>query len=271
MRASILVLGPLLAQFGAAEVSLPGGCAIGSRPVDQHIRGLQALGAEVSGRERLHQGAARAPEGRPLSCSTWSPSTGTENVLMAAALAKGTTVLENAREEPEIVDLADCLIAMGAKIEGAGTSTHRHRGRRTPAWRHATTCCPTASRPAPSWSPAAMTGGRVTAAAHARRYAGRGAAKAARKPAPHINTDRRQHHAGHARHAGRRRSTSPPRRIPAFPDRHAGAVHGDELHGRRRRRDQRNDLREPLHARERTAAPGRRHPASRATPRSSAA
>ena len=122
MRASVLVLGPLLAKFGDAEVSLPGGCAIGSRPVDLHIKGLQALGAEIS----VDHGFIKAHSNGRLKGARHVfelVSVGaTENVLMAAALAEGTTVLENAAMEPEIVDLADCLIAMGARIEGAGTS-----------------------------------------------------------------------------------------------------------------------------------------------------
>ena len=121
MRASVLVLGPLLAKFGDAEVSLPGGCAIGSRPVDLHIKGLQALGAEIT----VDHGFIKARVDGRLKGARHvfeMVSVGaTENVLMAAALAEGTTVLENAAMEPEIVDLAECLVAMGAKIEGAGT------------------------------------------------------------------------------------------------------------------------------------------------------
>ncbi|MBN8712942.1 MAG: UDP-N-acetylglucosamine 1-carboxyvinyltransferase [Xanthomonadales bacterium] len=122
MRASILVLGPLVARFGRAEVSLPGGCAIGSRPVDQHIRGLRALGAEIS----VENGYIKARAGRLRGARIVMDLvtvTGTENIMMAAALAQGTTVIENAAQEPEVVDLAHCLIAMGAHIEGAGTST----------------------------------------------------------------------------------------------------------------------------------------------------
>ncbi len=121
MRASVLVLGPLLAKYGEAEVSLPGGCAIGSRPVDLHIKGLQALGAEIT----VEHGFIKARSSGRLKGARHVfgiVSVGaTENVLMAAALADGTTVLENAAMEPEIVDLADCLNAMGAKITGAGT------------------------------------------------------------------------------------------------------------------------------------------------------
>jgi UDP-N-acetylglucosamine 1-carboxyvinyltransferase len=121
MRASVLVLGPLLARYGAAEVSLPGGCAIGSRPVDQHIKGMQALGAEVSVEHGFIKAKADRLKGGRVVFDMVSVGA-TENVLMAAALAEGTSVLENAAMEPEIVDLADCLIAMGAKIEGAGSN-----------------------------------------------------------------------------------------------------------------------------------------------------
>ncbi|QNK00275.1 UDP-N-acetylglucosamine 1-carboxyvinyltransferase [Dyella telluris] len=122
MRASILVLGPLVARFGEAEVSLPGGCAIGSRPVDQHIRGLQALGADVVVENGYIKAKAKRLKSARISMDMVTV-TGTENIMMAAALAQGTTIIENAAQEPEVVDLAHCLIAMGAQIEGAGTST----------------------------------------------------------------------------------------------------------------------------------------------------
>lgn len=128
MRASILVLGPLLSRFGEAQVSLPGGCAIGSRPVDLHIRGLEAMGAEI----KVENGYIDAKvNGRLKGAKVFFDTvsvTGTENILMAAALAEGETILENAAREPEVVDLAECLIAMGAKIEGAGTDTIRVTG-----------------------------------------------------------------------------------------------------------------------------------------------
>jgi len=120
MRASVLVLGPLLAKYGDAEVSLPGGCAIGSRPVDLHIKGLQALGATISVDHGFIKASAKRLKGARHVFEMVSVGA-TENVLMAATLAQGTTVLENAAMEPEIVDLAECLKAMGAKIEGAGT------------------------------------------------------------------------------------------------------------------------------------------------------
>ncbi|MGN6738481.1 UDP-N-acetylglucosamine 1-carboxyvinyltransferase [Dyella sp.] len=122
MRASILVLGPLVARFGQAEVSLPGGCQIGSRPVDQHIRGLQALGADIVVENGYIKARAKRLKGARISMDMVTV-TGTENIMMAAALAHGTTIIENAAQEPEVVDLALCLNAMGAQIEGAGTAT----------------------------------------------------------------------------------------------------------------------------------------------------
>ena len=131
MRASVLALGPLLARFGDATVSLPGGCAIGSRPVDQHIKGLQAMGAEITVEHgymiaRLPKGQTRLKGAR--IATDMVTVTGTENFLMAASLADGETILENAAQEPEIPDLAEMLIKMGAKIEGHGSSRIRIQG-----------------------------------------------------------------------------------------------------------------------------------------------
>jgi UDP-N-acetylglucosamine 1-carboxyvinyltransferase len=120
MRASILVLGPLLAPFGEARVSLPGGCAIGLRPVDQHIKGLRALGAQIDIEHGYIHATARRLKGTRIVMDLVTV-TGTENLIMAAALAEGTTVIENAAREPEVVDLANCLVAMGGKISGQGT------------------------------------------------------------------------------------------------------------------------------------------------------
>ncbi len=131
MRASVLVLGPLAARCGEAKVSLPGGCAIGARPVDQHLKGLQAMGADT----RVEHGYVRArvaPSGGRLKGARLFTDmvtvTGTENLMMAAVLADGDTVIENAAREPEVVDLAQCLVAMGAQISGAGTDVIRIRG-----------------------------------------------------------------------------------------------------------------------------------------------
>ncbi len=127
MRASILVLGPLLARFGEATVSLPGGCAIGSRPVDQHIKGLQAMGAQITVEHGYIIAKTTRLKGARITTDMVTV-TGTENLLMAATLADGETVLENAAQEPEIPDLANMLIGMGAKIEGHGTRRIRIQG-----------------------------------------------------------------------------------------------------------------------------------------------
>ena len=127
MRASVLTLGPLLARCGEARVALPGGCAIGLRPVDQHVKGLQAMGATIA----IEGGDMIARAGRLKGahiCTDLVTVTGTENLMMAATLAEGTTVIENAAREPEVIDLANCLIAMGADIQGAGTDTIRIEG-----------------------------------------------------------------------------------------------------------------------------------------------
>ncbi|HMV53341.1 MAG TPA: UDP-N-acetylglucosamine 1-carboxyvinyltransferase [Rhodocyclaceae bacterium] len=127
MRAAILVLGPLVARVGDARVSLPGGCAIGARPVDQHIKGLQSMGAEVT----VEHGYVHAKVPRLRGARLFTDMvtvTGTENLMMAACLAEGETVIENAAREPEVVDLANCLVSMGAQISGAGTDVIRIRG-----------------------------------------------------------------------------------------------------------------------------------------------
>ena len=127
MRASILVLGPLVARCGEARVSLPGGCAIGARPVDQHIKGLQAMGAQIKVEHGdIHAEATRLKGARLFTDMV--TVTGTENLMMAACLAEGETVIENAAREPEVVDLAKCLMAMGARIAGAGTDVIRVQG-----------------------------------------------------------------------------------------------------------------------------------------------
>jgi len=127
MRASILVLGPLLARFGQARVSLPGGCAIGSRPVDQHIKGLQAMGADIVVEHGYIVAKASRLKGAHITTDMVTV-TGTENLMMAATLADGLTVLENAAQEPEVTDLANLLVGMGARIEGIGSSRMRIEG-----------------------------------------------------------------------------------------------------------------------------------------------
>lgn len=161
MRASILVLGPLLARHGAAVVSLPGGCAIGSRPVDQHIKGLQALGADIIVENGYIKARAARLKGRRFVFDMVTV-TGTENVMAAAVLAEGTTVLENAAMEPEVTDLAVFLNALGAKIEGAGTARIVIHGvQRLEGGRH--TVVPDRIETGTFLVAAAMTGGRVSA------------------------------------------------------------------------------------------------------------
>ena len=130
MRASVLVLGPLLARTGRARVSLPGGCAIGARPVDQHLKGLQAMGATIAVEHGYMEARAERLHGARIVMDMVTV-TGTENLILAATLAEGTTLIENAAREPEVVDLARCLVAMGAKIEGAGGATIRIEGVRS--------------------------------------------------------------------------------------------------------------------------------------------
>ncbi|MGQ2966291.1 UDP-N-acetylglucosamine 1-carboxyvinyltransferase [Methylophilus sp.] len=165
MRASILVLGPLLARFGTARVSLPGGCAIGSRPVDLHIKGLQAMGAAMHITHGYIQASTLHLPDRRLQGATYYMDmvtvTGTENLMMAAALAQGTTVLENAAKEPEVVDLAECLNKMGARITGAGTDTITIEGvERLSGAQHHIVC--DRIEAGTYMVAAAMTGGEVT-------------------------------------------------------------------------------------------------------------
>jgi UDP-N-acetylglucosamine 1-carboxyvinyltransferase len=159
MRASILVLGPLLARFGSADVSLPGGCAIGSRPVNLHLQGLAQMGAELSVEGGYIRAKAKRLKGVDMVLDLVTV-TGTENLMMAAALAKGVTVIRNAAREPEVVDLADCLIAMGAKIEGAGTDTIRIEGVESLGGTHYD-ILPDRIETGTYLVAAAMTGGRV--------------------------------------------------------------------------------------------------------------
>ena len=161
MRASVLVLGPLLAKYGHAEVSLPGGCAIGSRPVDLHIKGLQALGADITVENGFIKARAKRLKGARHVFEMISVGA-TENVMMAATLAEGTTVLENAAMEPEIVDLAECLRAMGAQIEGEATGRITIHGvERLHGGSHSVV--PDRIETGTFLVAAAMTGGRITA------------------------------------------------------------------------------------------------------------
>ena len=159
MRASILVLGPLLARFGAADVSLPGGCAIGSRPVNLHLQGLTQMGAELSVEGGYIRAKAKRFKGVDMVLDLVTV-TSTENLMMATTLAKGVTVIRNAAREPEVVDLALCLIAMGAKIEGAGTDTIRIEGVESLGGTHYD-ILPDRIETGTYLVAAAMTGGRV--------------------------------------------------------------------------------------------------------------
>ena len=134
MRASSLVLGPLMARTGMARVAMPGGCAIGGRPIDLHIKGLEKMGATITQEHGYLEARAERLQGAHLVFDKITV-TGTEDLLMAAVLAEGETVMENCAREPEVTDLAALLTAMGAKIEGAGTSTIRVQGVTQPAWR----------------------------------------------------------------------------------------------------------------------------------------
>ncbi len=159
MRASILVLGPLLARSGEAQVSLPGGCAIGARPVDLHLAGLSAMGADITVEGGYIKARAKRLKGARVVLDTVTV-TGTENILMAATLAEGTTVIENAAQEPEVVDLAECLISMGARIRGHGSNTIVVEGReRLDGFDY--TVIPDRIEAGTFLVAAAMTGGRV--------------------------------------------------------------------------------------------------------------
>ncbi|TAK42104.1 MAG: UDP-N-acetylglucosamine 1-carboxyvinyltransferase [Betaproteobacteria bacterium] len=159
MRASVLVLGPLLARCGQASVSLPGGCAIGARPVDQHVKGLQAMGAKIEIEHGYMNASARRLRGAHIVMDLVTV-TGTENLMMAAVLADGVTVLENAAREPEVADLARCLCAMGARIEGAGSAVVRIEGVRSLAGA-AYRVMPDRIETGTFLAAAAATGGRV--------------------------------------------------------------------------------------------------------------
>ncbi len=134
MRASVLVLGPLLSRFGEADVSLPGGCAIGTRPVDQHLKGMQAMGADIKIENGYIRAKAKRLQGANIVMDIITV-TGTENIMMAAVLAEGQTIIHNAAREPEVTDLANFLNTLGAKVSGAGTSTLVIDGVDTLGWR----------------------------------------------------------------------------------------------------------------------------------------
>jgi UDP-N-acetylglucosamine 1-carboxyvinyltransferase len=253
MRASILTLGPLLARTGRARVSLPGGCAIGARPVDIHIRGLQAMGAEIRVEQGYILAQAKRLRGARIFCDQVTV-TGTENLMMAAALADGVTVIENAAREPEVVDLADCLNAMGAKVSGAGGDIVTVEGvERLGGAAHR--IMPDRIETGTFLVAVALTGGRV-------RLNGTrcgildAVVEKLREAGAMIDC-----HGTPSRFRPRAAQCGEPAHgaLSGLPDRHAGSVHGHELRGARRGGGYRNHLREPLHACPGTAPARRRH------------
>jgi len=257
MRASILVLGPLLARFGRARVSLPGGCAIGSRPVDQHIKGLQAMGAEITVARGYIEARVPRPRGRLQGTRITTDMvtvTGTENLLMAAALAEGQTVLDNAAQEPEVSDLATMLVAMGARIEGIGTrrlvvqGVDRLHAPRSSVGAQVLGHEIIADRiEAGTFLCAGRSRWRGAVARGAGRSSGGGHRQAATDRCEDRNGTRGHSHCGARTAQGGGLSHQ---RIPGLPYRHAGPVHGGGLHCRGCSHHHRDHLREPLHARQ---------------------
>ncbi len=253
MRASILVLGPLLARFGQADVSLPGGCAIGARPVNIHVAGLTAMGAEIHVENGYIRARAGRLKGARLVLDTVTV-TGTENLMMAATLAEGQTVIDNAAREPEVVDLAQMLVAMGAQIQGAGTDRIVIDG--VPRLHGAQyTVQPDRIETGTFLVAGAITGGRVLAR-HTTPEHLEAVLQKLQEAGAEIKTgadwiELDMH--GRAAEVG----GCPYRTLSRLPDRHAGAVRGAGLRGRWRGHDHRNHLREPLHAPAGNAAPGR--------------
>jgi UDP-N-acetylglucosamine 1-carboxyvinyltransferase len=255
MRASILVLGPLLARHGEARVSLPGGCAIGARPVEQHLRGLQAMGAEI----HVEQGYIHARVGAgglkgARMVTDMVTVTGTENLMMAAVLAEGETIIENAAREPEVVDLANCLVSMGAQVSGAGTDKIRIRGvQRLHGASHAVMA--DRIETGTYLCAAAATAGNVRLTRTSAAYLDAVVDKLLDAGCDIVAERRRSGSRRRQAQGGERAHLA----LSGFSDRHAGAVHGGQLCRRGIGRDSRNDLRKPLHARRRTDPPGGRH------------
>ena len=252
MRASVLVLGPLLARTGLARVALPGGCAIGVRPIDQHLKGFQKLGAEVFIRNGYVEARASRLKGARISTDLVTV-TGTENLMMAAALAEGTTVIENAAREPEVTDLARLLSAMGARIEGAGTERIEIEGvPELGGARHRV--IPDRIEAGTLLVAAAITGGDVTVTGAEPRHMSAMLAKLEESGSA-VTVDGPSHPLpgpGQAEGGGPDHES-----VPGVSHRHAGAVHGAARAGRRDQQDHRDHLREPLHARGRAGAHGR--------------
>ena len=256
MRASILVLGPLVARFGEADVSLPGGCAIGARPVNLHVAGLQAMGADVTVENGFIKARAERLQGAHIVFDVVTV-TGTENLLMAAVLAEGETVLENAAREPEVSDLADFLTGMGARIEGAGTGTITVQGVDSlGGTEHAV--LPDRIETGTYLVGAAMTGGKIRVENTAPGTLEAVLIKLERGRRRDFNW-RRLDRARYARQAPAIRGHSH-RAVPGVSDRHAGTVLRLECGCRRRRHCDRNDFRESVPARAGAAANGCGYP-----------
>jgi UDP-N-acetylglucosamine 1-carboxyvinyltransferase len=256
MRASVLVLGPLLAREGKAKVSLPGGCAIGNRPVDLHVKALQQMGAEID----LEGGYITARAKRRLKGAhivfPFISVGATENLLMAASLASGCTVLDNAAREPEITDLAKCLVAMGAKIDGVGTERLTIEG---VTKLHGTEHPIVADRIEIGTYAMAVgaAGGEVELIGADMALADSTFAKLVEAGLKVSATKLGRE--GGARPAAAQGRRCHDRAVPRLPHRPPGADDGADVDGFGRRDDHRNDLREPLHARARAVAHGRQH------------
>ena len=259
MRASSLVLGPLIARTGMARVAMPGGCAIGGRPIDLHIKGLEKMGATITQEHGYLEARAERLHGAHLVFDKITV-TGTEDLLMAAVLAEGETLMENCAREPEVTDLAALLTAMGAQIEGAGTSTIRVQG--------VTSLHGARYRINPDRIEAgtfliagAITGGDLIVANCNPAHLGAVIAKlqeagvAGRCAWPRCRSRLRNGQAARRRHLDRG--------VSRLSDRHAGAVHGAGHAGRGRQPGPRKHLRESLHARAGTGAHGRQHQGGR--------
>jgi UDP-N-acetylglucosamine 1-carboxyvinyltransferase len=246
MRASILVLGPLVGRFGKADVSLPGGCAIGARPVDIHVAGLRALGAEVAIEDGYIRARASRLRGTHLVLDKVTV-TGTENLMMAATLAEGQTIIENAAREPEVVDLADFLNCLGAQVSGAGSNCIVIDGvKRLHGGEYEV--LPDRIETGTYLVAGAITGGNVrlrhARPAHLEAVLAKLRDAGARHGAPAVGS-RHQHHA-----------------VSGLPDGHAGAVCRTELRRRWRGDHQRECIREPLYAHAGASADGRQHTAA---------
>ena len=261
MRASFWVLGPLLARCGQAKVSLPGGCAIGTRPVDLHLMGLKELGAEIE----IEAGyvLAKAKGGTLRGGRVVFPKVSvgaTHNVLLASALARGETVIENAAREPEIGDVAECLVKMGAKIEGIGTSTLRIQGAdRLEGAVHSVLADRIetgtfAMAVAAVGGDVLLEGARPELLKTALDAAGQDRRRGA---------DDQQRHSRRAQRPRHRAGVAGDAAVPRLPHRPAGAAHGADDDGEGHQRHPRDDLREPLHARAGAGAPRCRHHAAR--------